>query len=113
MPCVLARAGAVLPQYGAGGGEQVYIPDLPGRMCGGYVIAVGPDGTRLPVTVRHDGKITAQAPNGSFIDVTNYGPNPNVFTVPEFEGVQRGLRDVYDIGRIGIGIPTRAERIDD
>lgn len=47
--------------------------------------------------------------------MTNYGPSLNVFTVPEFEGVQRGLRDVYDIGRIGIGIgiPARAERMDD
>jgi hypothetical protein len=91
----------------------VDIPDLPGRMRGGDVIAVGPDGTKLPVTVRHDGKITVQAPDGSFIDVTNYGRNPNVFTVLEFEGVQRGLRDVYDTGRIGVGIPTRAERIND
>jgi hypothetical protein len=106
----VARAN---PQYGAGGGDQVYIPDLPGRMRDGDVIALGPDGSRLPVTVRHDGKITVQAPDGSFIDMTNYGPNPNVFTVPEFEGVQRGLRDVYDIGRIGIGIPARAERMDD
>lgn len=44
------------PQYGAGGGDQVYIPDLPGRMRGGDVIAVGPDGTKVPVTVRHGAK---------------------------------------------------------
>jgi hypothetical protein len=108
----VARAN---PQFGAGGGDQVYIPDLPGRMRGGDVIAVGPDGTKLPVTVRHDGKITVQAPDGTLIDMTNYGPNPNpnVFTRSEFKAVAPGLRDTYDIGRIGVGIPTRAERIND
>jgi hypothetical protein len=87
------------PQYGAGGAQQSFIPDLGGRFQSGDIIAVTPDGSPLTSVVDDLGRVTITDSTGNVFALSNFldaRPGSGVWYSTDFAAAHEAARNVYD-----------------